>query len=129
MHQRIQEVVRQQGLARSQITILDALLKLRQVCCDPRLVDDDTHETVPSAKLEWLATVLPELAAEGRRILLFSQFTSMLRLIESLVTGLAIPYCLLTGETTDRTAVVERFQSGQVPLFLISLKRAAPRSI
>jgi SNF2 family DNA or RNA helicase len=136
MHQRIQEVVRQQGLARSQITILDALLKLRQVCCDPRLVavdggesrgqrddaDERTREGIPSAKLEWLATVLPELVAEGRRILLFSQFTSMLRLIESLVNGLAIPYCLLTGETKDRTAVVERFQSGEVPLFLISLK-------
>jgi SNF2 family DNA or RNA helicase len=139
MHQRIQEVIRQQGLARSQITILDALLKLRQVCCDPRLVKADDGESsaqrdtaadsgerardgVPSAKLEWLATVLPELVAEGRRILLFSQFTSMLRLIESLLTELAIPYCLLTGETTDRTAVVERFQSGEVPLFLISLK-------
>jgi SNF2 family DNA or RNA helicase len=163
MHQRIQEVVRQQGLARSQITILDALLKLRQVCCDPRLVntgagegqrdevvdDGERHfrrdevggggqgrgrrdevrgegegrgDRAPSAKLEWLATVLPELVAEGRRILLFSQFTSMLRLIESLVTQLAIPYCLLTGETMDRTAVVERFQSGVVPLFLISLK-------
>jgi superfamily II DNA or RNA helicase len=128
MHQRIQEVVRQQGLARSQITILDALLKLRQVCCDPRLVNTGAGEgegrgdRAPSAKLEWLATVLPELVAEGRRILLFSQFTSMLRLIESLVTQLAIPYCLLTGETMDRTAVVERFQSGVVPLFLISLK-------
>jgi superfamily II DNA or RNA helicase len=139
MHQRIQEVIRQQGLARSQITILDALLKLRQVCCDPRLVKthdgescaprdtaadsgERARDSVPSAKLEWLATVLPELVAEGRRILLFSQFTSMLRLIESLLTELAIPYCLLTGETTDRTAVVERFQSGEVPLFLISLK-------
>jgi SNF2 family DNA or RNA helicase len=130
MHQRIQEVVRQQGLARSQITILDALLKLRQVCCDPRLVRmngagaDGSPATAvpPSAKLEWLSTVLPELVAEGRRILLFSQFTSMLRLIESVVSELAIPYCLLTGETQDRTAVVQRFQSGEVPLFLISLK-------
>ncbi|MBS0418699.1 MAG: DEAD/DEAH box helicase [Proteobacteria bacterium] len=120
MHQRILEVVREQGLARSQITILDALLKLRQVCCDPRLVKSE--EAVPSAKLEWLSTVLPELIAEGRRILLFSQFTSMLRLIEATVTALGIPHCLLTGATTDRTAVVERFQSGEVPLFLISLK-------
>jgi len=120
MHQRILEVVREQGLARSQITILDALLKLRQVCCDPRLVNDE--EAVPSAKLEWLTTVLPELIAEGRRILLFSQFTSMLRLIEATVTALGIPYCQLTGETKDRTAVVQRFQSGEVPLFLISLK-------
>jgi superfamily II DNA or RNA helicase len=124
MHQRIQEVVRQQGLARSQITILDALLKLRQVCCDPRLVqmNGEAAEDCPSAKLEWLSTVLPELVAEGRRILLFSQFTSMLRLIESVVSELAIPYCQLTGETRDRTAVVQRFQSGEVPLFLISLK-------
>ena len=124
MHQRVQEVIRQQGLARSQITILDALLKLRQVCCDPRLVDKNASpgDSIPSAKLEWLTTVLPELVAEGRRILLFSQFTSMLRLIESAVAELAIPYCLLTGDTTDRTAVVERFQSGTVPLFLISLK-------
>jgi superfamily II DNA or RNA helicase len=152
MHQRIQEVVRQQGLARSQITILDALLKLRQVCCDPRLVRMNgegadgsaaaadrpaaadhpaaagspvavpANAVPPSAKLEWLSTVLPELVAEGRRILLFSQFTSMLRLIESVVSELAIPYCLLTGETQDRTAVVQRFQSGEVPLFLISLK-------
>jgi superfamily II DNA or RNA helicase len=132
MHQRIQEVVRQQGLARSQITILDALLKLRQVCCDPRLVrmhgegadgsPAAADAVPPSAKLEWLSTVLPELVAEGRRILLFSQFTSMLRLIESVVSELAIRYCLLTGETQDRTAVVQRFQSGEVPLFLISLK-------
>jgi superfamily II DNA or RNA helicase len=120
MHQRILEVVREQGLAKSQITILDALLKLRQVCCDPRLVK--AEEAVPSAKLEWLSTVLPELIAEGRRILLFSQFTSMLRLIEATVTSLGISYCQLTGETKDRTAVVQRFQSGEVPLFLISLK-------
>jgi superfamily II DNA or RNA helicase len=127
MHQRVQEIVRQQGLARSQITILDALLKLRQACCDPRLValpgrDGGESESVPSAKLDWLRTVLPELIEEGRRILLFSQFTSMLALIESMVSELGISYCLLTGATQDRTAVVDRFQSGSVPLFLISLK-------
>jgi SNF2 family DNA or RNA helicase len=81
-----------------------------------------TNENVPSAKLEWLCTVLPELVEEGRRTLLFSQFTSMLELIEAAVTELGIPYCLLTGETQDRTAVVGKFQSGTVPLFLISLK-------
>ena len=122
-HRRIQEVVREQGLARSQITILDALLKLRQACCDPRLLDVGPGNTdIPSAKLEWLATVLPELIAEGRRILVFSQFTSMLRLIEKTVTGLGIPYCLLTGATQSRAEVIARFQSGQAPLFLISLK-------
>jgi len=122
-HRRIQEVVRQQGLARSQITILDALLKLRQACCDPRLLGVNAGSTaVPSAKLEWLSTVLPELIAAGRRVLVFSQFTSMLRLIETEVTALGIEYCLLTGETQNRTDVIARFQAGAVPLFLISLK-------
>jgi superfamily II DNA or RNA helicase len=122
-HRHIQEVVRQQGLARSQITILDALLKLRQACCDPRLLAAAAgQQDVPSAKLEWLASALPELIAEGRRVLLFSQFTSMLRLIEATVTALGIPYCLLTGETQNRTEVIARFQSGGAPLFLISLK-------
>jgi superfamily II DNA or RNA helicase len=122
-HRRIQEVVRQQGLARSQITILDALLKLRQACCDPRLLDVGSGNTdIPSAKLEWLATALPELIEAGRRVLLFSQFTSMLKLIETTVTGLGIPYCLLTGSTQNRSEVIARFQSGAVPLFLISLK-------
>lgn len=128
MHQRVQEVIQRQGLARSQITVLDALLKLRQACCDPRLVNSQTTNegtqtrSIPSAKMEWLLTVLPELVAEGRRILVFSQFTSMLRLIEAAVTQLAIPYCLLTGETQHRADVVRRFQAGEAPLFLISLK-------
>ncbi len=121
---RLREILARQGLARSQITILDALLKLRQACCDPRLIvpAGGAGETIPSAKLDWLAAALPELAAEGRRILLFSQFTSMLRLIETKVRELEIPYCLLTGETRDRAAQVGRFQSGGAPLFLISLK-------
>jgi SNF2 family DNA or RNA helicase len=123
LHQRIREIVAQQGVARSQITILDALLKLRQACCDPRLLDvEAAKENIPSVKLDWVCAALPNLVAEGRRILIFSQFTSMLRLIEAAVRELSIPYCLLTGETRDRWAVVERFQSGAVPLFLISLK-------
>jgi superfamily II DNA or RNA helicase len=122
-HRRVREVIQNQGLARSHITVLDALLKLRQACCDPRLVNADAQtRSIPSAKLDWLSTALPELIAEGRRILLFSQFTSMLRLIETVVTELSISYCLLTGETQNRTALIERFQSGAVPLFLISLK-------
>lgn len=123
MHRHIREVIEQQGIARSQITILDALLKLRQACCDPRLIEAGAaRQDIPSAKLEWLATVLPELVAEGRRILLFSQFTSMLRLIQETVSALSIPYCLLTGETQQRQEEIARFQSGAVPLFLISLK-------
>jgi superfamily II DNA or RNA helicase len=123
MHKRVRDAIRQQGLARSHITVLDALLKLRQACCDPRLVDKEVHAPlIASAKMEWLATSLPELVADGRRILLFSQFTSMLRLIEALVHELKIPHCLLTGTTQNRPAVIEKFQSGAAPLFLISLK-------
>jgi superfamily II DNA or RNA helicase len=131
MHRRVREAIAARGLARSRITLLGALLKLRQVCCDPRLLGADASaEAMPaapdaaasSAKLDWLATALPELIADGRRILLFSQFTSMLALIETLVEELRIPYCLLTGDTEGRTAVVDRFQSGGVPLFLLSLK-------
>jgi SNF2 family DNA or RNA helicase len=122
-HRRVREAIEQQGLARSQLTVLNALLKLRQACCDPRLVDADAPtQLIPSAKLDWLSTALPELIAEGRRILLFSQFTSMLSLIETRMNELSIPYCLLTGETPHRSELVERFQAGGIPLFLISLK-------
>jgi superfamily II DNA or RNA helicase len=123
VHRRVREAIEQQGLARSHLTVLNALLKLRQACCDPRLVDADAStQLIPSAKLDWLSTALPELIAEGRRILLFSQFTSMLSLIETRVNELSIPYCLLTGETRRRSELVERFQAGDIPLFLISLK-------
>jgi superfamily II DNA or RNA helicase len=122
-HRRVREAIEQQGLSRSQITVLDALLKLRQACCDPRLVNTGAQtQVIPSAKLDWLSTTLPQLIAEGRRILLFSQFTSMLRLIETVVKDLSIPYCVLTGETRQRTELVTRFQAGGVSLFLISLK-------
>ena len=66
--------------------------------------------------------LVPEMLAEGRHILLFSQFTSMLALIEAELTKQSIPYVLLTGDTTDRATPIQKFQSGQVPLFLISLK-------
>ncbi|MET0534252.1 MAG: DEAD/DEAH box helicase [Steroidobacter sp.] len=122
-HRRVRETIEERGLARSQITVLDALLKLRQACCDPRLVGGEAeHQDVPSAKIDWLTHALPEMIEEGRRILLFSQFTSMLSLIEKTVQELGIPYLLLTGETRERTPLIEQFQSGAVPLFLISLK-------
>jgi superfamily II DNA or RNA helicase len=122
-HRRVRETIEERGLARSQITVLDALLKLRQACCDPRLVGGEAeHEGIPSAKIDWLTNALPEMIEEGRRILLFSQFTSMLALIEKTVQELNIPYLLLTGETRERTPLIEKFQSGAVPLFLISLK-------
>jgi hypothetical protein len=112
MHERVREALARQGLARSHIVVLDALLKLRQVCCDPRLVRNDAAKKVrESAKLERLRELLPELVAEGRRVPLFSQFTSMLALIEQAVTALGIAYVKLTGDTRGRATPVARFQA------------------
>ena len=124
MHARVQEAVAQKGVAGSGIIILDALLKLRQACCDPRLLNLSTVKAsrAGSAKLDRLFEMVPQMLEEGRRILLFSQFTSMLALIEAELDRIRLPYVLLTGDTTDRTTPVARFQSGKVPLFLISLK-------
>ena len=123
MEKTVREALNTKGLAKSQITILDALLKLRQVCCDPKLLKLDAAKKVKtSAKLEHLMELLPEMLGEGRRILLFSQFTSMLTLIEAELKKRGIPWVKLTGQSQNREALVEQFTTGQVPLFLISLK-------
>jgi superfamily II DNA or RNA helicase len=123
MHRRVREEIERQGLARSRILVLDALMKLRQVCCDPRLLKNiDVAERPESAKLAHLMAMLREMVEEGRRILLFSQFTAMLALIEAEVERAGIDYVKLTGRTRDRETPVKRFQQGRVPLFLISLK-------
>ncbi|MDN7675573.1 DEAD/DEAH box helicase [Burkholderia oklahomensis] len=123
MHKKVRDAIAVNGLARSHLIVLDALLKLRQVCCDPGLLKTAQAARVKeSAKLALLLEMVPELIEEGRRILLFSQFTSMLDLIASALDKARIPYVVLTGETVDRAAPVRRFQQGEVPLFLISLK-------
>ncbi|HYD26418.1 SNF2-related protein [Brevundimonas sp.] len=127
MDARVREEIARKGLARSRISILDALLKLRQVCCDPRLVKLESARTrvakgAASAKLGRLLEMVPELLADGRRILLFSQFTSMLDLIKPELEERGIPFVELTGDTRDRETPVRRFQAGDVPVFLISLK-------
>jgi SNF2 family DNA or RNA helicase len=107
----------------SQIVVLDALLKLRQICCDPRLLKLDAARKVhDSAKLDALLELLDELLQGGHRVLLFSQFTSMLELVEQALTKRAIRYVKLIGDTRDRAKPVKAFQSGEAPLFLISLK-------
>jgi superfamily II DNA or RNA helicase len=123
METRVRDAIATQGLARSHIAILDALLKLRQACCDPRLLALPAAAGVTtSAKLELLMEMLPEQLEEGRRVLLFSQFTSMLGLIEAELEGRNIAYNKLTGRTRKRDQVIERFRSGQADVFLISLK-------
>ena len=123
MEKRVRDAIAAQGLARSHITILDALLKLRQTCCDPRLLKLPAAARVKeSAKLELLMDLVPEQLDEGRRILLFSQFTSMLALIETELDDRGIPYAKLTGQTRKRDEAIDAFRSGSVSLFLISLK-------
>lgn len=123
MDQKVREEIKRKGLARSQIMILDALLKLRQVCCAPQLVKLPAARKVKtSAKLKLLMTLLPELLAEGRRVLIFSQFVQMLSLIEAELQGHKIDYAKLSGQTRKRDEVIQCFQSGEVPVFLISLK-------
>ena len=125
MDKKVRDEIARSGVARSQIIILDALLKLRQVCCDLRLINTPLTAKAlrsGSGKLVSLMEMLEELLGEGRRILLFSQFTSMLALIEQELQQRGIGYSLLTGDTTDRRTPVKDFQGGKVPLFLISLK-------
>jgi len=124
MDRKVREEIARKGVARSQIVILDALLKLRQVCCDPRLLKAAATRkgTAPSAKLEALMALMDELLAEGRKLLVFSQFTSMLALIEAELQARQVPYALLTGDTKDRAGAVAAFQQGGAPVFLISLK-------
>ncbi len=123
LDKKVREAVARKGLTRSHIEILDALLKLRQICCDPALLKLPAAEKVKdSAKLELLQSLLPQLLEEGRRVLVFSQFTSMLARIEAWLRADGIDYLTLTGQTRDRQTPLERFQRGEVPLFLISLR-------
>ena len=123
--EQVRRVLQRKGFAGAQITILDALLKLRQVCCDPYLLKGITPpENMERAKLEMLRDMLPALVEEGRRILVFSQFTEMLRLIESELDALQLPWLALTGDTppAERGTVVAQFQDKGIPILLVSLK-------
>ena len=123
LHDKVRRAIVKRGLSGSRIIILDALLKLRQVCCDPRLVKTrGAGKARPSAKLTLLREMVPALIEEGRHILIFSQFTSMLALIAESFTELGVPYAVLTGDTRDRSTPVDAFQEGRVPVFLVSLK-------
>ncbi len=120
---RVREEIQRRGLALSKIIILDALLKLRQVCCDPALLKLATpRPDVGSAKREAFRDLIETLVGEGRKVLVFSQFVEMLDLLASDLRALGIYFSCLTGATVDRAKQVRQFQSGDVPVFLISLK-------
>jgi hypothetical protein len=123
MNKRVREAIAARGMDGIQMVFLEALLKLRQICCDPRLLPDDFAQSCEeSAKLDFLTELLAVLIEEGRRILIFSQFTTMLALIEDHLIKQGIRYLKLTGASKDRGKLVEDFQTGKIPLFLISLK-------
>ena len=122
-HSQVRQAIAEKGLSASAFTILDALMKLRQVCCDPRLVPlESARDVKHSAKFELLMELLEQQIPRGRRALVFSQFTSMLAIIGEGLKQRGIRFVTLTGATPNRQKVVDTFESRQVEVFLISLK-------
>ena len=115
--------IEQNGLEKSRLSIFSALLRLRQICCHPRLYDkENVKHIMSSGKFEKLKVLLEEIISEGHRVLLFSQFVNMLDIIKGWLEREGIEYEYLTGKTKDRQAAVERFNNSKIPIFLISLK-------
>lgn len=125
MDAKVRQAIAERGLARSHIIILEALLRLRQACCDPALLPATPAKrsrAPTSAKRQHLMQMLVEMVAEGRRILIFSQFTAMLDLIRADLEEAGLSHVMLTGDSKDRMGLVDRFQAGGADIFLISLK-------
>ena len=123
VHAQVREAIQQKGLAKSAVTVLDALLKLRQVCCDPHLVSMPVARDVKtSRKLEVFLDLVSLQLQEGRRILVFSQFTRMLARLSEQLLARGVVHAMLTGKTLDRQRRVDAFQNGEFDVFLISLK-------
>jgi SNF2 family DNA or RNA helicase len=122
-HTDVRAAIRKKGFQASTVAILDALMKLRQLCCDPRLVPGEAARFVrESAKLDQLMELLDRQLADGRRVLIFSQFTSMLALIAKQLEARRVKYSVLTGSTLNRDKAVAFFERGDANVFLISLK-------
>lgn len=111
------------GNSQGRMVVLTTLLRLRQICCDARLLKlESLTKAERSGKVELFGELLQEVLDGGHRVLVFSQFTEMLGLLREQLQEESIDYCYLDGSTTDRAGVVERFQKGEAPVFLISLK-------
>ena len=101
---------------------LTQLLRLRQTCCDPRLINAEL-ENHRSSKMNAFRELLYNCLEGGHRMLVFSQFVKMLQLLRAELQSASLPFCYLDGSTTDRMAQVDRFQEDEnIPVFLISLK-------
>ena len=120
--ERVDQIIRDRGLGRGRAEVLSAITELRQICCHPALCLPDYPGV--SGKLEMLMDILPGVLSAGRRALIFSQFTSMLHLIEKRLNAEGIAYLYLDGETPapERLELTQRFNDGAAPIFLISLK-------
>jgi SNF2 family DNA or RNA helicase len=115
-------LVKKQGMNKSRMHVLEALLRLRQAACHPALLDKGTDED-SFAKLDVLCPQLEELIEEGHKSLVFSQFTSMLAIVKKHLDRRGIAYAYLDGQTRKRKQVVDQFQTDpNTPVFLISLK-------
>ncbi|HEX7506532.1 MAG TPA: DEAD/DEAH box helicase [Polyangia bacterium] len=122
-HAEVRQSIADRGLAASTITILDALMKLRQCCCDPQLLPSDRGRDIPeSAKWNYFLSLLEENLAASRRILVFSQFTRMLARMAHAFRERGIGFVELTGATTNRQKPIDAFERGEANVFLISLK-------
>lgn len=122
MRDDLQNAFAQKGLNRSRIMVLSMLTRLRQFCCDPRLIYE--NYSGESAKLKACMELVENCMEAEKKILLFSQFTSLLSLIEDELDNRGIPYYLLKGSTpkVQRQHLVNAFNSNDIPIFLISLK-------
>jgi superfamily II DNA or RNA helicase len=122
--QTLAEVAGEKDRNKGRMLMLTALLRLRQAACDARLLrmESPPPDTEASAKLDLLEELLSEALDGGHRVLVFSQFVSMLGHIRGRLDGSGVEYCYLDGQTKDRAAQVGKFQAGGTPVFLISLK-------
>jgi non-specific serine/threonine protein kinase len=126
LKEQVLSTVDKNGIAKSQMSILDALLKLRQICCHPRLLKLDlpgVSTNLPSGKFDAFKDMVTDIVEEGHRVLVFSQFVQMLHIIRSWLQISGTPFCYLDGASKDRFDQVDRFNnSPDIPIFLISLK-------
>ncbi|MDR2123427.1 MAG: DEAD/DEAH box helicase [Desulfovibrio sp.] len=126
LREQVLNTVDRNGMAKSQMSILDALLKLRQICCHPRLLKmdmPDVYANPGSGKFDAFKDMVTGIAEEGHRVLVFSQFVQMLRIISSWLQISEMPFCYLDGSSKDRIGQVDRFNNERsIPVFLISLK-------
>jgi len=119
---KVDDALRDAGAGQARMAVLTALLRLRQICCDPRLTGLDAV-AADSAKLDLCLEILQEAVDGGHRVLVFSQFTTMLGLLRDAVAEAGLRQVYLDGSTRNRQAVVDQFQSDPtIPVFLISLK-------